>query len=84
MEKERIKIESPITISGVTVIPVTKSSLNYRSGKNGISIIGYKKPVSIVLLSDSMKKAFRIDGEEVSLEELTAEVPKLKEMLEKV
>jgi hypothetical protein len=84
MEKEKIKIEPPVSISGVTVIPVTKSSLNYRSGKNNISIFGYKEPVSVVVLSDNMKKAFSVDGEEISLDELTAEIPDIQQLLEKL
>jgi hypothetical protein len=84
MEKEKIKIEPPVSISGVTVIPVTKSSLNYRSGKKGISFFGYKEPVSVVVLSDNMKKAFSVDGEEISLDELTAEIPDIQQLLEKL
>jgi len=34
-----------------------------------------------VVVSQSAKQAFRITGEEVSLEELMQEVPSLKEML---
>ena len=81
MEKERINVESPVNISGVTIIPITKSSLNYRSGKNNISIFGYKNPVGVVVLFDNLKKAFSINGEEVSIGELSAEIPDLQQIL---
>jgi len=38
--------------------------------------------VAVVVVSPQAKRAFRITGEEVSLEELIKEAPNLKEMLE--
>ena len=84
MEKKEISIENPVAVAGVTLIPVTKVSLNYWGGNNGISFFGVKQPVSVVVVSPSAKRAFRITGEEVSLDQLMQEVPGIKEILEEI
>ncbi len=82
MEKEEVRIEASVAVAGVTLIPIAKASLScwYRKGR--LSFLGTKQPVSVVVVSPQAKKAFRISGEEVSLDQLTEEVPGLKEILE--
>ncbi len=82
MEKEEIRIEAPLAIAGVTLVPIVKVSLNYWYTKSRLSFFGAKQPVSLVVVSPQAKRAFRIDGKEVSLDQLTEEVPGLKEMME--
>ena len=82
MEKKEIGIDTPVAVAGVTVIPITEFSLNYWHRNSGISFFGVKKPISVVVVSPSSKKAFRVTGEEVPLEQLIQEVPGIKEMLE--
>jgi len=83
MENKEIIIERPVVIAGVTLIPVVKVSMNCHSGE-GISFFGFKQPISIVLASTSMKRAFRMTGEEVTLEQLIQEVPDMQEVLERI
>jgi len=82
MEREEIRIEAPFAVAGVTLIPVVKARLNCWPGKGCLSFFGIKQPVSVVVVSPQAKRAFRIDGEEVSLDQLTEEVPGMKETLE--
>ncbi len=82
MEKKEVEIGNPMIIGGVTLVPVAKVSLNYWRGNGGISFFGIKRPVSVVVVSQSVKRAFRITGEEVSLDQLVQEVPDIKEILE--
>ena len=82
MEKEEIRIEAPVTVAGVTLIPVVKASLNCWHKKGRLSCFGTKQPVSVVVVSPQAKRAFRINGEEVSLDQLTKEAPGIKEILE--
>ena len=82
MEKKEVEIGNPVTIAGVTLIPVTKVSLNYWRSKDSISFFGIKQPFSVVVVSPSEKKAFRIRGEEVPLDQLIQEVPGIKELLD--
>ena len=82
MEKEEIKIEAPIAVAGVTLVPIVKTSLNYWLGKGHHSFFGTKQPISLVVAGPQGKRAFRVNGEEISLEQLTEEVPDIKEVLE--
>ena len=81
MEKKEVTIENPVAVRGVTLIPIAKVSLNYRDGNGGISFFGVKQPVSVVVVSPSAKRAFRITGEEVLLDQLIQEVPGIKKLL---
>ena len=83
MEKKEVRIENSVAVAGVTVIPVTKVSLNYWRSNSSISFFGVKQLVSVVVVSPLAKKAFRITGEEVSLDQLIQEVPGIKEILER-
>jgi len=81
MEKKEVEISNPVTIAGVTLIPVTKVSINYWRSKRGVSFFSIKQPLNVIVVSPSGKKAFRITGEEVSLDQLTQEVPGIQEIL---
>lgn len=81
MEKKEIGADTPIIVAGVTLIPVVEVSLNYWHGKRGISFFGVKQPVGVVLVSPSAKRAFRVTGEEVLLDQLIQEAPGIKEVL---
>lgn len=82
MEKKRVTIDNPVAVAGVTLIPVAKVSLNYWHGDGGISFFGVKQPVDVVVVSPSAKRAFRITGEEVPLDQLIQEAPGIKEIVE--
>ena len=76
MEK-KVTVEKPIVIGDVTLIAVTRSSLKYKSTGKGIWLFGLKLPIAIVVISDSSKRAFRITGEEVSIDQLIEEFPEI-------
>ena len=82
MEKKEVKIGNPVTVAGVTLIPVVKVSLNYWRGNGSVSFFGAKQPIGVVVVSQSAKRAFRITGEEVPLDQFIQEVPGIKEVLE--
>ena len=84
MDKKEVVIDGPMAVDGVTVIPVAKVSLNYRHGNSSLSFFGFKQPIGVVVVSQSVKKAFRITGEEVSIDQLMQEVPSIREMLERL
>jgi len=81
MERKEVRLDNPVAFGGITLIPVTKVSLNCWRGKGGISFFGVKQPIGVVVVSPSAKRAFRITGEEVSLDQLILEVPSIKEVL---
>jgi len=81
MEKKEVEISNPVTIAGVTLIPVIKTSLNYWHSNRGVSFFSIKQPLNVIVVSPSEKRAFRITGEEVSLDQLIQEVPGIQEIL---
>ena len=84
MEKEEIRTEAPFAVAGVTLVPIVEVLLNCWHSNGHLSFFGIKQPVSVVVVSPQAKRAFRIDGEEISLDQLTKEVPGIKEILEGV
>ncbi len=83
-KKKEVNIAKPVTVAGVTLIPVTRVSLNYWHGYGGLSFLGSKQPLGVVIVSPSTRRAFRITGEEISLDQLTQEVPDIREALEEI
>ena len=84
MEKKEVRIESPVTVAGITLIPVSRVSLSYWQRESGISCFGVRQPVSVAVISLSAKKAFRITGEEILLDQLMQEVPGMQEVVENI
>lgn len=84
MEKKEVGIGKPVSVAGLTLIPVVQVLLNYWSGKGGASFFSVKQPVAVVIVSPSAKKAFRVTGEEVSLDQLAQEFPNIKATLEEI
>ena len=84
MEKQEVGIDNPVEVAGVTLIPVVKVSLNYWHAKGGILFFGVKQAVAVVVVHPTAKRAFRITGEEVSLDQLMQEFPSTKEILERL
>jgi len=82
MGKNEVVIENPVTVAGITLVPVTGVSLNHWCGKRGVLYFSVKEPLGVVVVSPSAKRAFRITGEEILLDQFITEVPGLKEVLE--
>ena len=84
MDEKKIAINNPVTVAGVTLIPIVTTSYYYWQDNRGISFMGVKQPVSVIVVSPSVKRAFRMTGEEVSLDQLVEEVPGVKEILARI
>jgi uncharacterized spore protein YtfJ len=80
--ERKIGTEDAVTISGVTLIPVTKMSLNCRRIGNSISCFGTKQPSTVVVVSQTTRRAFNTTGEEVSLDQLVQDAPSIKELID--
>jgi uncharacterized spore protein YtfJ len=81
MEKKEVTIANPITVAGVTLILISKAAINCWHGKRGFAFSGSKQPDSIIIVTPSAKRAFRITGEEISLNQLVQEVPEISKKL---
>ena len=84
MEKKEIAIVNPVTVAGVTLIPVSKATINCWHSKRVIAFSGSTQPVSIIIVTPSAKKAFRITGEEITLDQLAQEIPGIWQTLEEI
>ena len=84
MEKKEIIISDPVTVVGLTLIPVVQVSLNYWYDKGYISFSGSKQPVAVVVVSQSTKRVIKISGEDIPLDDFIEEVPDIKEALDRV
>ena len=69
--------------NGVTLIPVTKLSLNCQRIGNSISFFAVKEPTSVVVVSQAAIRVFNITGEEVSLGQLVQDAPSIEELMER-
>ena len=85
MEKKEVSAGKPVSVAGLTLVPVVQVSLNHWQGKGGsTSFFSTKRPLAIIVISPSAKKAFRVTGEEVALDQLAEEVPEVKAVLAKI
>ena len=83
MEKTEVTIESPVSVAGLTLIPVVQILKCLWQRENSTSFFATKRPIAVVVISPSAKKAFRVTGEEVSIDQLVKEAPDIKEVLDK-
>jgi len=85
MEKEELRIDSPVSINGIILVPIVKVVQYCWQIGDSISGWGSKQPTSIVVVMGEDTRAFRVNGEEVSLYEIEFEIEgftsKLKNLL---
>ena len=84
MEKKEVTIVNPVTVAGVTLIPVSKVTINCWHSKRGIAFSGSRQPVSVIIVTTSARRAFRITGEEITFDQLAREVPEILATLEEI
>ena len=76
MEKKEIVVEKAVTLAGFSITPVVEVMLKCNDNYNkGFICYYYRRPLAVIISSKSIKKAIRITGEEVPLEQLIQEVP---------
>jgi hypothetical protein len=81
MEKKEIVIEGPRVIGGTTILVVGNVWLGSASLKDRDAFFGSKKPTHVLVISDSERRVFTVDGEEIALEKLMKDVPGLSSYL---
>lgn len=62
-------------------MPVVKTSLSGWVGHRFVSFSAAKELATVIVISPSSRKAFRISGEEVPLDVLVREEPGIKDLL---
>jgi hypothetical protein len=84
MEKKEVTIEKPVTVGELTLVPVVQVLVNHWRVSSNTSFFSVKQPVAVIVISPLAKRAFRVTGGEVSLDQLIQEMPVIGEMLERV
>jgi len=69
-EKKEIITGSPVTVAGLTLIPIVETRLNCWRCRNSVSLSGSKRAIGVIIISPQGEKTYNIDGDEVALEEL--------------
>jgi len=82
MEEGEIIAEIPVTVAGLTIVPVERTSTNWVSHGSYFAFWASKQPVGIIIASAGTHKALQINGEEISLEELIEKVPSMQDVLD--
>lgn len=77
MERKETIIEGPLVIGGIKVLVVGNLWLGSTSLKDRDAFFGIKKPTHIMVVSDSERRAFTVEGEEIAPEKLIKDVPGL-------
>lgn len=81
MDEKEFVIEKPVKRNGTTIITVAEKEVCCRE-EAGVSLcFAHKSPLYIVVVSASSKKAYRTDGEEVSLEQIADIAPDIRSVL---
>ncbi len=81
MEKKKVIIAGPVMITGTSLLLVVKQSVNSQPAGGTLFFSGLKQPISLVVNSESGRKAFDIGGNEVPIEKLLEEAPDLADAL---
>lgn len=79
---EESSVGKPITIAGLTLIPLEKVRVVRFRRLKGLSFFVSKQPVGIVIISPKEKTAISIDGAQVSLDSYCREFDGLQEVLD--
>jgi uncharacterized spore protein YtfJ len=83
METTDIRVDNPIVLDGLTIIPVVEVSLHYWQLAPLVSVCGMKTPIAFIIVSPAGKRAYWASGEEVSIDELIDAAPDLIEVWER-
>jgi hypothetical protein len=81
MEKKRVIITGPMAIAGISLSLVVKQSVSCQPAGSNLFFSGLKQPVSLVVNSESGRKAFDSGGNEVPIGKLLEETPELADAL---
>jgi hypothetical protein len=82
MDAKKVIIEKHLRVDELTLLPITEIHLSCRKSTQGISFFSTVHPVGIIFSDGVQKTALRVNGEEVSLDQIIREVPDIKERLD--
>jgi len=81
METERITIDSPVSVTGLNIIPVVRTKVRHWQQGHQVATVYSKQPLYVIIAAPDSTRAFRGSGEEVPLHQPLGEVPGLMAVL---
>ncbi len=83
MEKKKVNVEEPVKVSGLTMIPITRTLVCGWQDHRRLSFLGLKRPLYVLVLRpEAAVKAFDSEGKEVPLELILSRYPEIKERIQ--
>jgi hypothetical protein len=79
--EEKFTTGAAVKAAGHTLIPLVSIRLERHKIKRGFFISAHKQPLAIIIVTPSAQRAFKLDGQEVSLAELAQEYPEAKDIV---
>jgi hypothetical protein len=77
-EKKEIIASSPIVFDGLTLVPIIEMHLRSWRYRSSFSVFGSRQVIGTIIVTPTATRALKVDGEEVTLEELKEEFPALE------
>jgi hypothetical protein len=81
--KKEVIISRAINTAGTSIVTVATIEMNSRYGRRSAAVSGSIRPESVIITTPTSRRAFRITGEEIDLEQLLREFPAMAEGPEK-
>ncbi len=75
MERKELTVANSVTFGDTIITTISRLRSDCRYDKREQFLSGSIRPVSVIVNSPSFKKAFRISGEEITLDLLMQEFP---------
>ncbi len=72
--ERKVKTEAPVSVGGITIVPVVELRLGCRRASRRLFFSAVKQPRAVLITTDGRWRAFAPDGRELPLDEVLAEV----------
>ena len=85
MEKKKILIEPAVMVSGLAITPIIQTSVFGWQNRGGLSFFSIKQPLYVLIKNqETPVKAFTINGEAVSAQQIILDHPELAEAINRI
>jgi hypothetical protein len=81
MQKEVVSREKTLEIMGLKLTPVVKSTLTWVEAGETISFYASMQPLFLLVESGKEVRVLRVNGEEITLQDVCSEYPAIREDL---
>jgi len=84
METEKVTLDAPVAVGGLTLVPVARELLSCAGSGKRLAGFAAREAIGVVVISSSGTTAFRVTGEEVTLDQLAVEFPGISSALKRL